>query len=157
MKHAGLAFEVVDAQGVRNLRRDVNEHRNVGRVHLEFRRPSGDISSDLHLAKAFLESLGLRPPSAWTKLTAAEAEQAAARVLHRDLAYQAPIMAIELAESLAQRFVECCGEGVVFFTNGALALTGTGAWSPITDATFDSGIVGLSSSRVGLLWVEDED
>jgi hypothetical protein len=153
----GLVFEVDDAPGLQGLRRDVTEHRNVGRVHVVFRRPSGAIPSELHLAAAFIENLALRPPPVWTKLAAEDAEKAAVRVLHRDLAYHAPVMAIERAESLARRFVESCGEAAVFFTNGALALTGTGAWSPITDATFDSGVLGLSASRVGLLWVEDED
>jgi len=157
MKGDGLVFEVDDTPGLQHLRRDVTEHRNVGRVHVEFRRPSGAIPSEFHLATAFIEKLALRPPPVWTRLATEDAQRAATRVLHRDLAYQAPVMAIEVAESLARRFVECCGEAAVFFTNGALALTGTGAWSPITDATFDSGIVGLSASRVGLLWVEDED
>ena len=80
-------------------------------------------------------------------------------MLHVDVAYNMPLMTIELAEGLARRFLVCCGEGADFVTNGSLARTskGGGAWSPLTDATFDAGIVGISSSRVGLLWVEDED
>jgi hypothetical protein len=66
-------------------------------------------------------------------------------------------MAIELAKGLARRYVECCGEGAVFVTNGTLALTTEGGWLPLTDATFDTGVVGISRSRVGLLWVEGED
>jgi len=139
------------------LRREVTEHRNAGRVHVEFRRLDPPGASAHSVATALVKALAMRPPEAWSELDAQGALEVATRVLHADLAYNIPLMTIELAEGLARRFLACCGEGAVFVTNGSLAQTPKGAWSPLTDATFDAGIVGISSRRVGLLWVEDED
>jgi hypothetical protein len=146
-----------DEAAVRRFRRDVTEHRSVGRVHVEFRRlksSPGEYTDSV--ATAFVKGLALHAPTAWTKLDPRDALQAATRVLQLDLAYKAPVMTNDIATSLALRFFELCGEGAAYLTNGSLALTGTGAWSPLTDATFDAGIVGVTSTRVGLLWVEDE-
>ena len=50
------------------------------------------------------------------------------------------------------------GEGALFVTNGSLAQVSSGGqWSSLTDATFDTGVLAVSSRRVSLLWVEDED
>jgi hypothetical protein len=153
-----LLFELEDEVTLRNFRREVIEHRNVGRVHVEFRRWSGsDGASVASVANAFVKSLRLRAPDMWTDLEGPDALQAATRVLHLDLAYKAPVMPIDLARSLAVRFLDGCGERAAFLTNGSLGLSGTGQWSPLTDATFDTGIVGVAAKRVGLIWVEDED
>jgi hypothetical protein len=155
----GSGFSTPDDEAHFNdFKRDVTEHRSVGTVRVEFRRVSGAATaSAVSVATAFVETLALKAPDRWTDLDAGQALDAATRILHLDLAYSGPVMKVELAKGLAARFLECCGRGAVFFTNGALALTGTGAWSPLTDATFDAGIVGVAPGRVGLLWVEDED
>lgn len=100
----------------------------------------------------------MRPPEVWTELDAQGALEAATRVLHADLAYRTPVMTLALAQRLARRFIACCGEDAVFVTNGSLAQSSKGGrWSPLTGATFDTGIVAVSLRRVSLLWVEDED
>ena len=67
----------------------------------------------------------------------------------RTLAYNLPVMTRDLAKELARRFLACCGEGAVFVTNGSLAQsTKGGQWEPLTGATFDTGIVAVSSRRV---------
>jgi hypothetical protein len=46
------------------------------------------------------------------------------------------------------------GQDVCFATNaGAEA----GSWMPATHATFDMGVLVIGATRVGCLWVEDED
>jgi hypothetical protein len=46
------------------------------------------------------------------------------------------------------------GQDVCFATNaGAEA----GSWMPATHATFDMGVLVIAGTRVGCLWVEDED
>jgi hypothetical protein len=139
------------------LRREVAEHRKVGRVHVEFRRLNPPSASAHAVATAFVKDLAMRPPETWTELDVQGALEAATRVLHADLAYNTPVMTLDLAKGLARRFLACCGEGAVFVTNGSLAQSSGGQWSPITGATFDTGVVAVSSRRVGLLWVEDED
>jgi hypothetical protein len=110
------------------------------------------------VATAFVKALGLTPPDAWTELDTSGALEVATRVLHADVAYNVPIMAIELEDALARRFLRSCCDGAVFLTNGSLALAHTGGqWSSLTDATFDTGVVAIAARRAALLWVEDED
>jgi hypothetical protein len=137
----------------------VIEHREAACVHFEFRSwRAGEGTSKAAIASAFVQRLGLRPPEAWTSLSAPEALEAATRVLHSDLVYDLPVMKRDLAEELARRLIECFGDGAAFVTNGTFALDRTGGgWSPLTDAAFDSGVIGVSAERVGMLWVEDED
>ena len=147
-----------DEKGLVDLRRRVVQARESGRATIELRRlvlstkPGADL-----VATAFVNHLKLQPPPAWTELDATEALDAATRVLHVDLAFKSPVMPIESAKSLARTFLGFFQGGATFLTNGSLAATGTGAWSPLTRATFDTGIVAIGPSRVGLLWVEDED
>jgi hypothetical protein len=154
-----LTFETDDDPSLEQLRREVVEHRQAARVHFEFRSwRGGDGTSKADIASAFVQRLGLRPPEAWTPLSAPEALEAATRVLHSDLVYDLPVMKRDLAKELARRFIECFEDGAAFVTNGTFALDRTGGgWSPLTDATFDSGVIGVSTERIGLLWVEDED
>ena len=109
------------------------------------------------VATAFVKALAMKPPEAWTDLDLTAAREVLTRVLHADLAYNTPMMTVETADALARRFLACCGDAPVFVTNGSLALTPTGAWSPLTDATFDTGVIAVSDTRVGMLWAEDED
>jgi hypothetical protein len=151
-------FSRDDELALDQLRRDVVEHRSIGTVLVEFRRRHAPGESTDSVASAFVKALSLRSPDAWTELDPRSALEVATRVLHTDLAYDTPMMTIELAEALAGRFVACCGEGASFVTNGSLAQRGTGgAWSPLTEATFDTGIIGVSLTRIGMLWVQDED
>jgi hypothetical protein len=154
----GTTFETDGEPALDELRREVAEHRNAGRVHVEFRRLSPPSASAHAVATAFVKGLAMRPPEAWTELDAQGALEAATRVLHADLAYKTPVMTLDLAKELARRFLACCGDGAIFVTNGSLAQSSKGGqWSPLTGATFDTGIVAVSSRRVSLLWVEDED
>jgi hypothetical protein len=43
---------------------------------------------------------------------------------------------------------------VKFATNAAQSLN---AWTPATDATFDMGVLVIGTTKVGCLWVEDEE
>jgi hypothetical protein len=96
-------------------------------------------------------------------LTRNVARAVLASLLARDLAYGAPIVDEALASSLSTRFVELFPAGSHFMTNGTLAQhhantnqDGAG-WTPVTGATFDTGVVAVSASRMGWFWVEDED
>jgi hypothetical protein len=88
-------------------------------------------------------------------------------VLHHDLAYGSPMMSIEEAERLASRFLDEFGEDAHFLTNGTIELSADaasglnlavlGSWTPVTSATFDTGVACVSKDFVGILWVQDED
>jgi hypothetical protein len=155
-----VVFQPLRERSLEQLRADIAKHRDVGRARVEFRRVEAADASAHATATAFVKSLGMQAPNEWTELDAAGAFEATTRIIQNDLVYGAPIMAIETAEMLSRRFLQTFAEAPIFLTNGhgSLGRSGmSGAWSPLTDATFDTGIIGVSPGRVGLLWFEEED
>lgn len=108
-------------------------------------------------ANSAVTALGLKAV-AWRVLAAAEAVDALQRVLHRDLAFDAPIMPEDLARELATRIVRFFGPSAIFYTNQSQAEgQSTGSWDPVTDATFDTGIIAVGVTRVGVVWFLEDD
>lgn len=84
-----------------------------------------------------------------------EAQEIATRVLSVNLAYGSTIMSIPDAADLWRQFVALFdGQNVEFFTNAAAI---PDSWAPATAATFDMGVLVIGATKVGCLWVEDED
>jgi hypothetical protein len=44
-----------------------------------------------------------------------------------------------------------------FFSNGAWAPPGLPSWSPVSNATFDGGVLGYDATHAFIFWVEEED
>jgi hypothetical protein len=64
------------------------------------------------------------------------------------------------AAQVATAFVSRFADDAEFWTNGDLwraSYHPTGSWSPLTPATFDTGVVAVDDDAVGILWVTDED
>jgi hypothetical protein len=68
-----------------------------------------------------------------------------------------PRRTFEIADSCAEQFVALFLLDAIFFTNSTEPFLQTKSWDPLTDSTFDSGIVAVSKSRIGAIWFEDED
>jgi hypothetical protein len=97
---------------------------------------------------------GLRASeSCYREIDEAAARASVLRLLHRDLAYDAEVMPLGWAGQLTDRFFAQFGEGSTSFSNKFF----TNNWCPVTDATFDEGILILGPDSCGCLWVEDED
>ena len=100
---------------------------------------------------------------AWIEVSIQAAKSLAREILFKDLAYSVAMMPEDEAGMLAERFFALFDASVRCFTNGNLVVQDAnptevpGSWNPITQATFDAGVVCLGSSRIGILWVEDED
>jgi len=77
-----------------------------------------------------------------------------ATILEHDLAYDVRCMSHDQAVALATEFVEAVGMDCRFVTNSA---ADRATWSPISDTTFDTGVVAESTSLRGICWFEDED
>ena len=95
-----------------------------------------------------------------------EAVEILTRILHEDMAYESEIMPMKSARNLAAEFLRQFQEGQSrFYTNidfGTEKQTGPNSWAgpqwnPVTDATFDAGVIAIGSKRAACLWVEDED
>lgn len=118
--------------------------------------------------RRLLARVGYRDLARWDPLTPAGAQAALGWLLHRDLAYDRRFADPQAAQALAARFVAACGPGA-WFTNGnqveqRLAAEASGAdsfgsagWDPLSNATFDAGVLFEGPKHVALAWVEDED
>jgi hypothetical protein len=89
------------------------------------------------------------------------------RLLHKDLAYNQPMMPLKQAAGLAELFLAPFNDSNVrFYTNIDFSeegqKLGPDTWagpkfSPVTDATFDAGVIAIAPQRAACLWIEDED
>jgi hypothetical protein len=98
---------------------------------------------------------GLRPlGDGWQELPPAAARDLLKDVLHRDLAYGMEAMSADQAAQLASAVLGLMPESARWFSN---RIPGDNSWNPATDATFDAGVVGISTEGAVVIWVEDED
>jgi hypothetical protein len=86
--------------------------------------------------------------SCYREIDKGTAHSLIAEVLHRDQAYGVEMMTAAQAEQLTGTFFEQFGAQARYFTNN---------WCPVTNATFDAGVIVIGALRSGCLWVEDED
>jgi hypothetical protein len=116
-------------------------------------QPSPSIS---HIAREF----GLDDdPAKYSKIDTETAQRLITLILSQDLAYDLEIIPIDQASDLSYRFLaEFRNEPVEYFTNGTFRLgLDHITWNPVTNATFDTGVLIVGPGRSGCLWVEDED
>lgn len=80
-------------------------------------------------------------------------------LLHEGLATRSEILPLARASELAAQFLALFGtEGVRYFSNGELdGEFHLSRWDPVTEATFDTGVLVLGPHRSGCLWVLEED
>ena len=122
--------------------------------------------ADFTIADQAVQANGFRTlGDAWLEISAHDAHAIATSLLHRDLAYGEEIMPLADATELATAFLDLAPEPHTYFTNGewigALeddgSLGTTIGWDPISDATYDAGIICVGDDMTAMLWVEDED
>lgn len=102
--------------------------------------------------------------SIYHEIDSTQATRALTMILHKDMAYETEIMPIHDASELANEFILSFDSKITtFFTNGSCGETtytghpNSAGWNPATDATFDTGVMAISPSKIGCLWIEDED
>ena len=93
------------------------------------------------------------------RLDQAGTHSAIERGLRRTLAYNTKWVNASKARRVADAFVACFSSDAAFLTNGYLWVSreDTNGWTPLTTATFDTGIVAVDDVAAGILWVTDED
>ena len=127
-----------------------------------------DLDSPLPAVNAFVQQCGFKPlADGWQAIDAAGARRILVNILHRDMAYSIERMPPEDAARIADAVLhDAVAVPARFYTNGSYdkqpetlsdRVTCGPSWNPITDATFDSGVVFVTACKIGLLWIEDED
>lgn len=83
------------------------------------------------------------------------------QLLHKDMAYGSEIMPIEDARNLASNFISLFDPESKYYSNSTWNKNEYGknisGWNPLTEATFDSGIIVVDKNKIGIAWFEDED
>jgi hypothetical protein len=155
----------LDTAAFAALRLEITAARDAGVMHLLLEElPAVTSDNPVSLIDSTLTRLGFPALSTeWREVVPDQAAKILRNVLHRDLAYTVEIMPVEVAEQFAARFRSIFPTTTRYFTNGTWRAGRSGefehpvSWSPLTDATFDAGIVAVGEGFVGLAWVEDED
>ena len=139
---------------------DIRSKRPAAFVHCGFLPESLTLPA---VASAF----SLSPEATkYHKITKAEALQVLTRVLHRDMAFDSEIMPASVAAGLSASFLQGFeDDSATFFTNIDCSKMGKVArntwagpdWRPVTEATFDAGVIAISGFQSACLWIEDED
>jgi hypothetical protein len=93
----------------------------------------------------------------WIETTRPDARELLERVLQRDLAYQHEETDLKQAGEIAAMFVGLFEGTTHWLTNGTFAANGGWSGNPVASGTFETGVVVVSDTLAGILWVEDED
>ena len=137
---------------------DILQHR--GRDTIVAFHPRADSTpTSLSVIDQFVARNGLSAiGDQWREISREAAVSLAATFLVRDLAYSVQLMQDHMARELADRFVIVFSADARFFTNTEYAAGASSwGWMPLTESTFDAGIVGADPSTIGVLVVQDED
>lgn len=84
------------------------------------------------------------------------------------MAYEAELMPFDKANKFANEFCSLFSEQAFFLSNSSWKTNRNydisdnsklnfESWTPLTEATFDSGIIVCDIDKVGIAWFEDED
>lgn len=104
-----------------------------------------------------------RESNVYFEVGAPEAVSVLEAVIHKDMAYGSEMVPKKKAHSLASEFVQQFPlNEAKFYTNGSWGKPRPAphigpSWSPATDATFDTGVLVLTSSLCACVWFKDED
>jgi len=110
-----------------------------------------------------LTNLGLLPNEvALIEITLERSKDIVTRILWKDLAYNSEIMPSEQARNYASKLIEhYYMDDCTIYTNSdwkneKLNIQ-LGGWTPLTNSTFDSGVIVKHKDYCCCIWVEDED
>ena len=103
----------------------------------------------------------------WRKLSKIEAHKVLFALLIRDMAYKSPRLSKEQTKEVIDEFFSSFSVSALYFTNGNWEEGTTSSkdgrisygpsWTPLTQATFDGGVLVLDEHKSGIIWLEDED
>lgn len=84
------------------------------------------------------------------------AHQILSQLLHKDVFHGIPNMSEKEAADMAERIIACheCPSSR-YYSNASISLQ---TWNPLTDATFDGGLIITGSDKQYFcIWIEEED
>ena len=101
------------------------------------------------------------------KVTRKIASQILTHLLNEDMAYSAEIMEMSEAKEFSNQFFSFFEKDALCYSNSDWNKNkyskdkkfefGLGSSNPLTDSTFDSGVIICDSKKIGIAWFQDED
>jgi hypothetical protein len=97
----------------------------------------------------------------WIKVEKEDALKILNYILSRDMAYDFELDTKPMANQLSSYFIDQFGSEAQFYTNGEfheeLGFYRLGSWISITNSIFDTGVLVVDQSKIGIFWAEDND
>jgi hypothetical protein len=155
-----IPLDAADSAEIRALRDEIALRRDCGQVWFGvWEARSGAERDPRALADRTTTALGLGVVGPrWQALSRAEAIAILVCVLRADMAYRTPLMSDEQAAEVGVRFLALFAEDAQLFTNAHWHDGQIRGWyDAVAGATFEGGVVAVSATRTGILWVGDED
>jgi hypothetical protein len=133
--------------------------RQVGILTFDFRELSHAAGSPESIADSYVAGLGFKQlGKAWRVIDRAEALRCLQHILYHDLAYQQPLMEQKTAQFIAESFLALFSSyDCRFCTNGSFDERSMLGWTPITESTFDHGVIAFDAKSIEMIWAQDED
>ncbi|BCL38191.1 hypothetical protein [Nostoc sp. MS1] len=163
-----MSIEILDTlnnPAIQKFRNEIISKRSIGNIVFELKQISPEInidkSEDLQaILDLFVTQLGYVGLGVhWKEINQNAAEKILERILTKDLAYSAKIMSTGKAEEISTKMLNFFQNPCKFFTNAVFTdnYSAMSAWDSLTESTFDTGVIIVSTKMIGILWVKDED
>ncbi|MBT2668780.1 hypothetical protein J7J00_25570 [Bacillus sp. ISL-4] len=140
--------------------------RNSGSVTCSFKDMNQFVNTKTNeIAKElFLKELGLKPnriEGNWKQIDQSISKKILEYILSMDMAYDIELETKPLATMLSNYFLNEFLSNAIYYTNGDFdeddGFFRLRGWQPITDSTFDTGVLVIDKNNIGILWAEDND
>jgi hypothetical protein len=147
-------------------------NRNAGRVTCSFKdintseneKTKTKTKTKTNGKELFLKELGFksnRIEGNWKPIYLSMAKKILEYILSLDMAYDLDLGTKPLADKLSAYFLNQFQSDTKYYTNGIfdedLGFFRLRSWLPVTDSTFDTGVLAIYKNRIGILWAEDND
>lgn len=158
-------LDSADSSEIRELRVEILSKRSIENVLFEIKQINSDFNIEttedlIEILDLFVSQMGyVGIGDRWQEISPAAANKILVFILTKDLAYSSKIMSGEAAEKIASKIFNLFQNNSKFFTNAIFVnnYSALSAWDSLTEATFDTGVIFVSDTLIGILWVKDED
>lgn len=140
--------------------------RNSGTVTCSFKDMNQfvNVTTNEIVKELFLKELDLKPKRIkgnWKQIDQSTANKILEYILSMDMAYDIQLETKPLANMLSNYFLNKFLPDATYYTNGDFdeddGFFSLRGWQPITDSTFDTGVLVIDKKNIGILWAEDND
>lgn len=119
-------------------------------------------SSTLHDVNHFVKCYGYHElGDQWNAVDEQTARHLMTYILSKDLAYEFTLSSKSIASELCDYFFDYFADVPTYYINADVVVHSgyveLSSWTPISQATFDAGLVVADKKKIGMIWVEDED